>query len=163
METMVKTVVVGIGATFCMDIWSFTLKTFFNITSLNYALVGRWIGHFPKGKFIHQSILKAPAVPYEALIGWFAHYFIGISFAFVLVGLYKIDWLHNPTLFPAILIGLITIVAPFFIMQPSFGLGFAASNTPDPNIVRLKSLMAHTIYGLGLYVSAILINYFIDR
>ena len=36
------------------------------------------------------------------------------------------------------------------VVRPSFGLGIAASKTPHPNQVRLKSLMTHTVFGVGL-------------
>ena len=44
-------------------------------------------------------------------------------------------------------------------MQPSFGLGIAASKTPHPNKARLKSLMTHTVFGVGLYVWAYLLSH----
>ncbi|MEN7551653.1 DUF2938 domain-containing protein [Rapidithrix thailandica] len=158
METLIKTITIGIGATLTMDLWAIILKFLFNIKSLDYRFVGRWIGHFPKGKFFHESIAKAEPVMYELTIGWMAHYFIGISFALLLVGVFGESWLQKPTLVPALLIGILTVAAPFFIMQPGLGVGVAASNLPDPNIARLKSLITHTIFGLGLFLSAILLN-----
>ena len=32
----------------------------------------------------------------------------------------------------------------------------AASKTPHPNAARLRSLMAHTVFGIGLYLAALL-------
>jgi hypothetical protein len=64
-------------------------------------------------------------------------------------------WLARPTLLPALLYGIGTVVFPFFIMQPALGLGFAASRTPKPTQARLKSLATHTVFGVGLYVCAI--------
>lgn len=162
METFVKTILIGIGATFTMDIWAFLLKIIFNIKSLNYQFVGRWIGHFPKGKFFHESITNAQPIANELIIGWLAHYLIGITFAVLLVSIYGNTWLENPTFFPALLIGIVTIVAPFFIMQPCLGIGIAASNLPDPNMARFKSLLTHSIYGIGLYLSALFLNYILS-
>ena len=54
------------------------------------------------------------------------------------------------------IVGLVTLVAPFFMMQPGMGLGIAASKAPRPNVARLKSIASHTVYGVGLYGSAIL-------
>ena len=54
------------------------------------------------------------------------------------------------------IVGLVTLVAPFFIMQPGMGLGIAASKTPNPNAARLKSIASHMVYGIGLYGSALL-------
>jgi hypothetical protein len=50
----------------------------------------------------------------------------------------------------------VTTLVPFLVLQPSFGLGIAASRTPKPNQARLKSLMTHTVFGLGLYLCALL-------
>jgi hypothetical protein len=40
-------------------------------------------------------------------------------------------------------------------MQPSLGLGIAASKAPRPNQARLKSLATHTVFGAGLYLWAL--------
>lgn len=49
--------------------------------------------------------------------------------------------------------GLGSTLASFVVMQPAFGIGVAASKTPNPTVARLRSLRAHAIYGLGLYLS----------
>ncbi|MNC82827.1 hypothetical protein D3C75_1365000 [compost metagenome] len=67
-------------------------------------------------------------------------------------------WLEQPTLLPALAMGVISVVAPFFLMQPSFGFGFAAARTPQPNIARQRSLIAHASFGIGIYVSALLLQ-----
>jgi hypothetical protein len=50
-------------------------------------------------------------------------------------------------------IGLGTIIAPWFLMQPAFGLGVASAKTHDPTAARLRSLRTHATYGLGLYLT----------
>ena len=80
-------------------------------------------------------------------------------FALVFVVLTSGDWLARPTLLPALLYGIGTAVFPFFIMQPSLGLGIAASRTPKPTQARLKSLLTHTVFGVGLYVCALGVSY----
>jgi hypothetical protein len=57
------------------------------------------------------------------------------------------------------IVGLATLAIPFFVMQPSFGLGIAASKTPNPTQARLRSLMNHAVFGLGLYISALAISF----
>ena len=146
---------IGIGATLLMDLWNLFLKRAFGIASLNYCLLGRWLLHIPGGTFVHANINNAPPKRFECPVGWLAHYTIGIMFALVFVLIVSGDWLVRPTLWPALLYGLATIVFPFFIMQPSLGLGFAASRTPNPAQARLKSLATHTVFGAGLYVSAL--------
>ncbi|WP_264346966.1 DUF2938 domain-containing protein [Rheinheimera sp. MM224] len=41
-------------------------------------------------------------------------------------------------------------------MQPALGSGIAASKTPSPAKARLKSLLTHSVFGLGLYLSGLL-------
>jgi hypothetical protein len=154
---ILKTIAIGIGATLAIDIWVSILKLF-KIKSLDYRYVGRWIGNFPKGKIFHNKIQDTPPIPNELMIGWTIHYLIGITFAFILVAVYGISWLDKPSILPAIIIGLITSAGPFFIMQPAFGFGIASAKLPSPNLLRFKSLGTHLIYGIGLYVSAILLN-----
>lgn len=148
----------GIGATIFMDVYAVVMKKLFNIPSLDYALLGRWIGSFPKGVFSHPNIMQATPVKNERALGWLAHYTIGVSFAFVLLLIWGIEWLSAPTLLPALIIGVGTTVFPYFMMQPAFGFGIAGSKTPKPSTVRIKSLMTHTIYGIGLYVAGVVIS-----
>ena len=150
---------IGIGATLIMDLWNLFLKRTFSISSLNYCLLGRWLRHMPGGTFRHASITAAPQKSFECTVGWIAHYTFGIVFALVFVVLTSGDWLARPTVLPALLYGIGTVVFPFFIMQPAFGLGIAASRTPKPMQARLKSLVTHSVFGVGLYVCALGVSY----
>lgn len=147
-------IAIGLGATLALDLWNLFLRGVFRIASLDYCLLGRWIGHLPSGTFRHAGIAAAAPRPHECLAGWTAHYTIGAGFAIVFVLLVSPDWLARPTLLPALLYGIATVVFPMFIMQPAFGLGIAASRTRNLLQARLKSLGTHTAFGLGLYVSA---------
>jgi hypothetical protein len=146
---------IGLGATLVMDLWNLVLKRAFGIPSLSYCVLGRWLRHMPEGTLRHANIAAAPPKPFECQVGWIAHYSIGAVFALVFVALTSGEWLARPTLLPALLYGLVTIVFPFFLMQPSFGLGIAASRTPKPAQARLKSLATHTVFGVGLYLCAL--------
>jgi hypothetical protein len=55
----------------------------------------------------------------------------------------------------ALVVGVFTVVFPFFLMQPGMGIGIAASKTPNPNVARLRSLTSHAIFGVGLYAAAL--------
>jgi hypothetical protein len=152
-------IAIGIGATLVMDLWNLFLKRTFSIPSLSYCLLGRWLRYMPGGTFRHASINAAPQQPLECAIGWIAHYTIGVVFALVFVVLVSGDWLARPTLLLALLYGIGTVVFPFFIMQPSLGLGVAASKTAKPMQARLKSLVTHTVFGVGLYLCALGVSY----
>ncbi|HBD08041.1 MAG TPA: DUF2938 domain-containing protein [Syntrophobacteraceae bacterium] len=158
-HTIVATITVGIGATLLVDVWTFVLGLW-KISSLDYRYVGRWIAHFPRGRFVHDNILATPPVHGEKVIGWTAHYLIGMTFAFLLVAVAGKEWLGRPTLLPALLVGIVTVCAPLFVMQPAFGFGMASSRLPKPNIRRLKSLSTHGVFGLGLYAAGLLVSQF---
>lgn len=157
MNSILQAIFIGTGATLLMDLYALILKLF-SIKSLDYKFVGRWVGYFPKGKFFHNKIMESPAITYEVTLGWITHYLIGITFAFLLVIIFGKKWIENPTFTPALVIGIITIIGPFLIMQPAFGFGIAGSNLPDPNKARLMSLLTHSIFGIGLYLSTLILN-----
>ena len=148
---------VGFGATLVMDLWGIFLKHTFNIPSPNYCFVGRWLRYMPEGVSRHSSI-AAPQKPAECAVGWIAYYAIGVIFALALVLLASPQWLQEPTVLPAMILGLATVAIPFFVMQPSFGLGIAAWKTPNPTQAMLRSLMNHAVFGLGLYISALALS-----
>ena len=157
-ELLVGVVAVGLGATLVMDLWAALLKRAFAIPSANYCLVGRWLRHMGDGTFRHPSIAKAAQKPAECAVGWIAHYAIGVLFAIALLVLVTPQWLGSPTLVPALVFGVATVGFPFFVMHPAFGLGIASSKAPNPMHARLRSLMSHAVFGIGLYVSALAVG-----
>jgi hypothetical protein len=148
-------IAVGLGATLFMDLWALFLNRAFRAASPNYCLVGRWVCHMPAGTFTHPSIAAAPRKNSECAVGWITHYAVGAVYALLFVVLASGGWLARPTLWPALLFGVATVMVPFLVMQPSFGLGIASSRAPNPTQARLRSLMAHTAFGVGVYVCAV--------
>jgi len=153
-----STIFIGLGATLTFDLWALFLKLAFKITPSNICLVGRWLSYMPEGIFKHSNIISSPSKRAECIVGWIAHYIFGITFAIIFVALAGNDWLQHPSLISSIFYGIATVLAPLFIMQPSFGFGFAASKTQNPAQSRIRSLMNHTAFGVGLYLFALLIN-----
>jgi hypothetical protein len=144
---------IGVGATAVMDLWSVARKLLLGTPALDYGLVGRWLGHLVRGRLHHDQITASPPVRGERLIGWTAHYLIGIAFAALLLAIWGLDWARHPTIGPALIVGIGSVAAPFLLMQPGMGAGIAASRTPRPVAARLNSLVAHGIFGLGLYAA----------
>ena len=153
MNSLLFSLYVGVGATAVMDLWGLARKPLLGIAPPNYALVGRWIGHMPLGRFCHDSIAASAPVRGEHIIGWTAHYLIGIAFAALLIGIWGPAWVRQPTIGPALAVGIGGVAAPFFLMQPGMGAGIAASRTPRPASARLQSLITHVVFGLGLYAA----------
>jgi hypothetical protein len=148
----VSILVMGLGATLTLDLWVLFLRLAFKIPASSICLVGRWLRYLPEGIFKHSNLASAPPKSGECGIGWAAHYLIGILFAAAFVAIAGSSWLQRPTLLPAIGFGVVTVLAPLFIMQPLFGLGIAASRASNPGQARLRSLMNHTVFGVGLYL-----------
>lgn len=147
---------IGIGATAIMDTWLLLLRRM-GVPILNFAFIGRWVGHLFRGQFAHAAIAKAAPIRGERAWGWFTHYAVGVAFATVLVGIQGAAWVHHPTLLPALVVGICTVAAPLLVMQPAMGAGFAASRTATPLRNCLRSLVNHTVFGFGLYLSALAI------
>jgi hypothetical protein len=153
MDFLVCVVVTGVGATVLMDVWAIARKRVFSIPLPDYGMVGRWLAHLVRGRFRHQSITASAAMRGERLIGWTAHYLIGLTFAAILLGVWGLAWVRHPTIAPALIVGIGTVAAPFLVMQPAMGAGVAASRTPRPTAARLQSLVTHAVFGLGLYAA----------
>lgn len=152
---------IGIGATLTFDLWALFLKYAFKTIPSNFCLLGRWISCMPEGIFRHANIVSTPQKGGECTVGWIAHYMTGIVFAVGFIALAGNNWLHNPTLITALLFGVVTVSAPFFIMHPSFGFGIAASRTSNTAQTRLRSLVNHVVFGFGLYLFGLLVNWLI--
>jgi hypothetical protein len=153
-EFIARVLMIGVGATIVMDLWALLLRQL-GIPSLNFAFLGRWVGHLVDGRWFHESIAKAAPVRGELLLGWCLHYSIGITFAAILLAAFGLDWARAPSLLPALFIGIATVVAPLFVLQPALGAGIASSKTPTPIFNCVKSLVTHTVYGFGLYLAAL--------
>ena len=151
-------ILIGIGATLTFDLWGLFLKHTFKVAPSNFCLVGRWILYMPEGIFKHSNIGTTPQKSGECTAGWITHYMTGVAFSIAFVVFAGKDWLQHPALIPAILFGVFTALAPFLIMQPAFGLGIAASKTPNPTQARLRSLINHITFGFGLYIFGLLVN-----
>jgi hypothetical protein len=154
----IRVVLVGIGATFVLDAWLGVIRRL-GVPTLDFALVGRWVGHAMRGRFMQPSMAKAPPIRGELALGWLTHYAVGIVFAGLLFGLMGPAWAQNPSLVPAVIVGMVTVAAPLFVMQPAMGAGFAASKTSTPLKNCLRSIVNHTVFGVGLYFSAVVVEW----
>ena len=156
-ELYLHAFLLGVGATAFMDFVALVQKRILGLLPLDYAMVGRWFGHLIRGRAIHRPIMASSRVPGERLIGWSAHYLIGILFAAIFLACSGEGWREAPSPGPALMFGGLTVLAPFLILQPGMGAGWAARNTPSPNTARLKSLVAHLSFGLGLWLTGLFI------
>ena len=151
---VVYAIVLGIGATALLDLFSWLRQRLFGIAAPDFALVGRWVAHMGKGRFRHDSIAAAAPVRGERELGWSVHYLTGIAFASFLLAVWGAGWVRQPSIAPALIVGVGSVVAPLLLMQPGMGSGIAARRMRNPWVARTRSLVTHTMFGLGLYVTA---------
>jgi hypothetical protein len=157
-ELVLAGALVGIGATIAMDVWAILLNRVAGLDLPNWALVGRWFWHLGKGSVFHDDISAAQPYAKELGLGWLAHYAVGIIYGTLFVLIMGSAWLAAPAFVPAWIFGLVTVGAGWFLLQPGLGLGWAASKTENPWMVRALNLLAHTAFALGLWVTALVIH-----
>lgn len=156
MNSVVAGVVAGTVATIILDCWAYIAKHLFRLPSMNWAMAGRWIGHMPAGVFRHRAIAEARRIPGERALGWTLHYAIGIAYG-VIYYAYLNATGAEPSLLSAIVLAWLFLAAPWLIMQPGLGVGVFSRNAPKPWLARGNSVLAHTFFGLGLYIGAVLV------
>ena len=151
-EATARSVLMGVGATLTMDLWAALLRRL-GVPSLRFELLGRWVGNLPRGHWSHENIARTPPVRGERLIGWCAHYLIGIGFAGLALAVHGLSWARSPTLLGALMIGVVTVLAPWLILQPAIGAGIASAKTARPVFNSCKSLVTHIVFGAGLFLA----------
>lgn len=148
---ILQVTIMGVVATLVLDAWAAFLSRVFGLPITNWGMVGRWVANLPRGKFIHSPISETPEVRNEHLLGWVFHYVIGIAYALIYL-LIMDDWIGSgPSIISAAVFGLCTLVAPWFLLQPGLGVGVFARLAPNPTLLRIMNLVAHTIFGIALY------------
>lgn len=154
-EFLLRAALIGAGATALLDLWNILLNRTLGLPLPNWGMIGRWFCHLPSGTLAHESIGASPGFSYELPAGWVAHYAVGILFAAALMVIWP-GWARAPTLLPGLIVGWVTILCGWLILAPGMGAGIAASKTPNPTRARLMNLAGHTVFGFGLWGTALL-------
>lgn len=147
---------IGIGATVLFDLWQWLVARMLGQPAPDLAPMGRWFWHLRRGRVFHADIGTAEPYVHERALGWIGHYVVGVIYGMVFALLAGPDWFAAPRFLPAWIFGLATVAFGWFLLQPGLGLGCAASRTPDPTRVRMLNLAAHTVFGRGLWLTALL-------
>jgi hypothetical protein len=150
MDIIIRAALVGIGGTIILDLYAFLLQRLFGVPATNWQMVGRWLGHMPGGSFVQTNLAQVKPVPGEHVLGWVFHYLIGIAYGLLLVAIWGDRWLLEPGVAEPLILALVLLVLPYFVMMPGMGMGIAGSRTPMPNVARLKSVIGHSIFGIGM-------------
>lgn len=150
--TLLVAFLAGVFATAVLDIFGIILNKLFGLPTTEWRFVGRWFGHMKSGVIRHALIMHSPPVKNELAIGWTMHYVIGVVFSLAyfiaVIGVAETE----PTLTSATIFGIITVGAPWFLMQPSLGYGYIASKHPKVNTLRVLNIMGHVTFGQSLFL-----------
>jgi hypothetical protein len=147
-EFTLRAVAIGVGATVVMDLWAVLLQRLFRVQPSNWAMVGRWVGHFSNGKFLHdRSRMRGPYV-----VSWRLAGLSTTSPASRMARCYSVSGASSgrgaPRCLPALILSWVALVAPFFVLQPGMGLGCRGrqdcESESDPSTQRAQP------YGLRL-------------
>ncbi|MCA0941206.1 DUF2938 domain-containing protein [Salipiger pacificus] len=156
MQQVFVGIAMGLGGTVAMDLWALLLHLVLGTPRPAWRNQGRWVVRALGGNVFHDDITATPPIPNESAVGWSFHYAVGIAYGVIFVILAGEGWLEEPGFAPLWLFALVTIGAGWFLMHPGMGLGWALSKTPTPWKGRALGLLAHTVFGLGMWAVALL-------
>lgn len=158
MQIAIQGLLIGTIATIGMDAWTVVVKYVLRLPTTDWALVGRWFGHMPRGVFIHHPVAAADPVKNELAIGWIAHYLTGLLYGLIYLYGVRVLFSDDPSLTSALVFGLLTLVFPWFVMQPGMGVGVLATKSPRPAVIRLVNVSMHAVFGVSLYIGWLLVD-----
>ncbi|WMS42609.1 DUF2938 family protein [Acuticoccus sp. MNP-M23] len=153
-EFLLNSVLIGIGATAIFDVWGKVVAAV-GLPGANWTMGGRWFAYIPRGRLVHDGIANSPSLAGETAVGWVMHYVTGIVFAAALLLIWGVGWADAPTLGPALIVGVTTVLLGWCVMSPAMGGGIAAQKRPDRWTVRAVQLTAHVVFGFGLWLTAL--------
>ena len=150
-------IVTGIIATIIFDIFQFSLSYAYNINKPRWDLVGRYFIGIKEKKFFRDDIENEKQIKNELFIGYIVHYSIGIIYGIFYVIL-NLFFSNNPSLYLALIVGFLTVLGAWCIMMPyAYNIGFFASKKEEQKQIIVQNLIAHFIFGIGLYIGYVTI------
>ena len=146
--------VVGVVANIVTDIYEFLLERGLG-KNRDWHYVGRWVAYLGRGVFRHDDIQDTPAVRRELILGWAFHYLVAIVFAEIYLQVLSAILEQPASLWNGLGFGVVTVLAPWLILIPGLGGGFFGAKTGRTGCVLLASLSVHAVFGIGLYLGAL--------
>src|SRR5262245_39935829 len=105
---------VGLLATLTMDLAALILLQSGLIQLGPYKIVpnllGRWVGSFPTGIVVHSTILNAPPIRHERVLGILCHYLIGMVLTSSILYPHVRIWQRAITFRNALVYGIVTCI-----------------------------------------------------
>lgn len=148
----------GITGTIVMDLLNYVFSRMGLIQKVEINMIGRMTAGWLRGRFLYKHPNDMKAVNHEGLLGYLAHYSIGIGLAIPYI-LVCVNYIGDmPSAYHTIIYGISTTVASWFIVYPSMGFGVLGLRSPDGIKATYSSLANHFFYGAGLALGILVIE-----
>ena len=149
-------IISGIFATLLFDLFQISLSYAYNIHKPQWNLIGRYFAGLKNKQYFRENIYEDLPVKNETIIGYFVHYIIGCIFGIIYV-IINLIFFIEPSIILAIFIGFITVLGGWCIVMPFvYNIGFFAIKKDEQKQIIVQNLIAHFIFGIGLYLGYLL-------
>ena len=151
-------VAAGVFGTLAMDSLNHLFSRTGIILKIDIAMIGRMSAGWGKGRFRYSQPGEMEPVDNDLFYGLITHYAIGVTLALP----YVLGWyllVGGPTS-PvwALVYGVATTVASWFLVYPSMGMGVFGRHSPEGIKAALSPLANHLFFGVGMAVAVALLN-----
>lgn len=145
-------ILIGIIATLLFDLYQNSLFYAYNINKPKWNLIGRYFYGYINKKYFRKDLENDEIIKNELIIGYIVHYIIGSVFG-VIYSLTITFLFPELKLTIAIAIGFITVLGNWcFLMPFALNIGFFASKKDENKQIMVQNLLAHFIFGIGLFI-----------
>ena len=149
---LLQGIISGLFATIIFDLYQSSLKYAYDIEKPKWNLLGRYFLGYKESKFIRKNLIDDEELDNELFWGYFFHYLIGILYGivFVILNFLLFDY---PSILLAYIFGFSTVLGAWcFLMPFAYNLGFFASKSEERVNLLLQNLIAHFVFGTGLFI-----------
>jgi len=148
---------IGIIGTIIFDLFQISISYAYKIRKGKWNLVGRYFWGLRKGKYFRLDLFNEPSIKYELIIGYVVHYIIGSIFGLIYI-IFNTILFNQPSFLLALIVGFTTVLGAWCIMMPyAHNVGFFACREKNQKELLVQNLIAHFIFGVGLYSGYLLV------
>ena len=151
MLTITTIIIISILAVAAMDVWQRLVHRLGGLPPTNWMMVGRWLlTSVNTHKIFGHQLQKITPYPNETMIGWVFHYLIGIVYVIAYIILWKDVGILTPTFLDGLILGVVSVVVPWFFFMPAMGAGVMGCKTQRPVVGCLSALGVHSVFGVAI-------------
>jgi len=156
MNLILSGVAAGVLGTVLMDLFNHLFARTGMLLKIDMVMIGRMSAGWSRGRFSYRHPGEMETVANEKLLGYVAHYGIGVGLAFI----YVFGWavLVGGPASPAwaLVYGIATTAASLFLVYPAMGLGVCGRRSPAGIRAPLSPVANHLFFGIGMAVGVAL-------